>query len=412
MVTIHWSIGGSAPPENACTGPQPAQAFLELDADERLIHFAVESDVSGYVSMGFPQRPELMYDADIILGWVGPDGRGFIDTYFVTSWAMTQADAVPNWSIGAGVVEQTRPTGQPRTILCFSRKQVDSRLRVAPVMEPTSDPVIRYSWATHFADSLDEHPVNWYGGGFLDVVSGSASEVTITNRNGDMVTHGVLMTIAWALLLPLGLLAPAHRWALPGKVIGGKPIWFWSHMLLQLCGLAIFAAGFILAMVKFSRPLKGTLYFAHAVMGYLICGLAGLQLIGAFIRPDPGTKPRRLLWNPLHIYGGRAVVFLSWAACFTGAVVHHRSVYKAPLAAWVAPLAAVMGTIFVADLVLRVLKPKPADPALPAVKSVDPAPSAVAVVVDRDAKAVDSSPSGSQVSALGVSDIAVNVTKS
>ncbi len=70
--------------------------------------------------------------------WVGPDGRGFIDTYFVTSWAMTQADAVPNWSIGAGVVEQARPTGQPRTILCFSRKQVDSRLRVAPVMEPTT----------------------------------------------------------------------------------------------------------------------------------------------------------------------------------------------------------------------------------------------------------------------------------
>ncbi len=68
MVTIHWSIGGSAPPENACTGPQPAQAFLELEAGEKLMHFAVESDVSGYVSLGFPQRPELMYDADIILG--------------------------------------------------------------------------------------------------------------------------------------------------------------------------------------------------------------------------------------------------------------------------------------------------------------------------------------------------------
>ncbi len=78
---------------------------------------------------------------------------------------------------------------------------------------PSQDPVIRYSWATHFADSLGQHPVNWYGGGFLDVVSGSASEVTIGNRNGDMVTHGVLMTVAWALLLPLGLLAPAHRWA-------------------------------------------------------------------------------------------------------------------------------------------------------------------------------------------------------
>ncbi len=207
-------------------------------------------------------------------------------------------------------------------------------------------------------------------------------------------------------------MALACRWALPGKVIGGKPIWFWSHMLLQLSGLAIFAAGFILAMVKFGRPTKGTLFFAHAVMGYLICGLAGLQLIGAFIRPDPGTKPRKLLWNPLHIYGGRAVVFLSWAACFTGAVVHHRSVYKAPLAAWVAPLAAVMGTILIADLVLRVLKPKPADPALPAVKTADPAPSAVAVLVDGGLKAVDSSPSGSQNSAIGAADIAVNITKS
>lgn len=72
-VTLHWSIGGSVPPSNKCTGSRraPASGSSTLQHQpQQLVHFAVESVVGGYVSLGFPENPTSMFDADMILGWV------------------------------------------------------------------------------------------------------------------------------------------------------------------------------------------------------------------------------------------------------------------------------------------------------------------------------------------------------
>lgn len=66
QVRLHWTIGGAAPPANDCTGPAPRALS---SAGEALVHFGVEGPgVSGYVSLGFPENPDLMYDADMVLG--------------------------------------------------------------------------------------------------------------------------------------------------------------------------------------------------------------------------------------------------------------------------------------------------------------------------------------------------------
>ncbi|PNH02513.1 hypothetical protein TSOC_011503 [Tetrabaena socialis] len=210
-----------------------------------------------------------------------------------------------------------------------------------------------YSWALSPEDRLVEHPAGWYGAGLLDLGSGAVRQETIRSRRGAMVAHGVLMAVAWVLLLPLGAMAPAHRWLFGSSTWRGKAVWFWAHLGLQLGGLALFAAGFVLAMVKFERPPAGTLRSTHAILGYVVAGLAGLQLLGGFARPDPGTRLRKWLWGPLHMMGGRAMTLLAWATALVGCVVHHQFVYSAALVPWVVPLAVAMGALLLADAALR-----------------------------------------------------------
>ncbi len=61
--------------------------------------------------------------------------------------------------------------------------------------------------------------------------------------------------------------AIARRWLFGGRQIRGKAVWYWAHLTLQLTGFAVFVAGFVLAMVRFRRPQRGTLHFDHAVIG-------------------------------------------------------------------------------------------------------------------------------------------------
>ncbi|KAG2484406.1 hypothetical protein HYH03_016820 [Edaphochlamys debaryana] len=347
-VVVHWTLGGAAPPPNACTGPSPEALASGEEAFMGLAHFAVASDVSGYVSLGFPEDPASMFDADMVLGWATPDGRGTVDLYHVTSYEMASTDIVrPSWLLASGVVE-----GNGTTTLCFSRRMSEPRAKSSPLLLDTSG-VMRYSWAISPQDALVEHPPDGYGAGIINMQSGAATQEEIKDNSGVMIAHGVLMAVAWVLMLPLGAMVPAHRWILPGKVVAGKAIWFWLHMILQLGGFAVFAAGFILALVRFDRPVAGTLASKHAIMGYVVCGLVGTQVLVAFVRPDPGTMLRNRLWNPLHFNLGRACTLLAWATCLVGAAVHADSIYRAPIAAWVAPLGAVMGVLLLTDWALR-----------------------------------------------------------
>ena len=117
--------------------------------------------------------------------------------------------------------------------------------------------MLRYSWALSSEDKLVEHAADGFGAGLLDTGSGAASETKIRDRRGAIRAHGVLMSVAWALLLPLGSLLPAHRWALAGRTWRGKELWFWMHLCMQLAGLATFLAGLLVAFLKFPNP-KGS----------------------------------------------------------------------------------------------------------------------------------------------------------
>lgn len=389
-IVLHWSIGGTAAPENLCTGIRPLLdgAGQAAAADQEgqlplLVHFAVEAATRGYVSLGFPESPARMYNADMVLGWVDDEGRGHVGTYYVTSYTMTERELVqPSWVLGAGVVEGRVPEvpgGTPaaqRTVLCFSRRAAEARARASPLLlgldivagpaaegsrrsgrsrrrlqQQQAEGMLRYSWAISPEDRLVEHPADSFGAGLLDAGSGTASETKIKDRRAAIRAHGVLMSVAWALLLPLGTLVPAHRWVLAGRVWRGKALWFWMHMGMQVAGLATFLAGLLVGFLNSPKTLKGTTEVSHAVLGYVAIGLSGLQLLAGFLRPDPSSHLRKL-WALSHTYLGRGLILLCWANVYIGIMAFHRSVYAEAVAQWAAPLAAVMGLMVCADAVL------------------------------------------------------------
>lgn len=61
--------------------------------------------------------------------------------------------------------------------------------------------------------------------------------------------------------------------------MAGKDIWFWFHLFCQLAGLAVFIAGFTIALKEFDSSDKhDTLSTTHKIMGITIFSAACFQV--------------------------------------------------------------------------------------------------------------------------------------
>ena len=129
------------------------------------------------------------------------------------------------------------------------------------------------------------------------------------NDVGFVLAHGSLMLISWGLLLPSGVILARcmrHR----------DPQWFLIHRCVQIIGVSLALAGFIIAVTKFSVFTPG--YYAvaqaHGCMGVAVMTLGFLQPINAYFRPhkgkvgEPASQHRRV-WEYLHKGSGWFAVF-------------------------------------------------------------------------------------------------------
>lgn len=93
--------------------------------------------------------------------------------------------------------------------------------------------------------TLAYHGTNNKSGALLDLAGGEGgAAVSVGPTQAQRNTHGVLMTIGWGILIPLGIvLAASMRWR--------APLWFQLHRAVQTTGLIFALAGFILALVEF-----------------------------------------------------------------------------------------------------------------------------------------------------------------
>lgn len=131
--------------------------------------------------------------------------------------------------------------------------------------------------------------------------------------DGWRVAHGVLMTLSWGILLPLGV--TIARFAR-----GQGPIWFKLHRAIQVTGLLLAAGAFVCAVLMVQVAKFSAL--PHATLGIAITAMGLQQPLNAYFRPHkvPGQPKSRLRlgWELLHKNVGRAVCLLGIANPFQG----------------------------------------------------------------------------------------------
>lgn len=157
---------------------------------------------------------------------------------------------------------------------------------------------------------------------------------------GDLVSwHGRFMVLAWGFLFPLGILA-ARFWKITPRQDWPRELdnktWWRAHLALQYGGGAAMVAG--LCLILFA----GAGGSAHANLGWVVVGFAGLQFVAGWLRGTKGGPTdttlrgdhfdmtrRRLVFEHFHKFAGYGLLAL---ACW--GIVSGLWLANAPLWMW------------------------------------------------------------------------------
>jgi hypothetical protein len=133
--------------------------------------------------------------------------------------------------------------------------------------------------------------------------------------------HGRSMTIAWGILVPVGVIAARFFKILPGQDWPREldnHAWWLTHRILHYCAGLITLAGLILVLPGLAHVGASG---AHAYFGWALLALALGQFLGGWLRGSKGgptdpradgslrgdhydMTPRRLAFEYLHKTGG------------------------------------------------------------------------------------------------------------
>jgi Eukaryotic cytochrome b561 len=130
-----------------------------------------------------------------------------------------------------------------------------------------------------------------------------------------LVTHIVCMMLSWGFFLPIGaLMAISFR-----GVFSNTARWFTLHVGIQLLGVALSIAGFVVAFVNIATHFKDT----HHIVGTVVFAGGLYQALQGFVRPHKPEKGQeattlRKMWEFCHKGFGRIVIVLAWINIFLG----------------------------------------------------------------------------------------------
>jgi len=127
--------------------------------------------------------------------------------------------------------------------------------------------------------------------------------------------HGVLMGVSWGFLLPIGVFIARF-----GRI--KNPLWFKIHRAVQVTGLLLAIAGFVIAFLMVATG--HLLAVPHSFIGLIVMALGIQQPINAFFRPhvEKGheKKKSRIYWEYWHKYSGRVALVLGLINPFWGII--------------------------------------------------------------------------------------------
>jgi hypothetical protein len=306
-IAIHWSLGGQPPSLTNCQYASPSSAVSgALNSTADIVHFALVTDLTGYVAMSLPSVVGVMSPADSIIALIQKtNSTGSVGPYFLQG-INAQADSSYQLSNTVVVSNASGMTA------CFSRP-VSAVGQAGRLFSLATSLGMNFAAAPPGTPALHQHAMDsaHLCGGYVQllaesVAGGQNSMVAVSNPHSAIVAHGLLMMAAWLVLLPLGVLSARHRWLFPKRSppasVGASSsakvdLWFNVHRILQLSGVALFSIGLILPWTAFghgnSAGDENNLKQAHGAIGVTIAVLTYSQIVLVFVRPKPDAARRQ-----------------------------------------------------------------------------------------------------------------------
>ncbi|CAI5464398.1 unnamed protein product [Closterium sp. Yama58-4] len=261
---------------------------------------------SGYIAIAFGSG---MVNSWAYVGWV-EGGEGRVASYWIDGKDASSVHATKEaldmtkcmQVDGVLTFEFSRPLKPPDS-------DCDDKCSVIDPSEPLKV-IWAYgpSWTSGKLSYMNMHTVWSTTVTILDLETG---EGTVEHLQPVFVVHGFMMTMAWAVLMPFGVLAARYL---------KHNDWLSIHQYTQYSALALMLLGLLFAVGELGGI---ELTSNHAKIGMATFALGCFQPINAFFRPpkpSPGERPqmKRVIWQWVHILFGRGALLVGGVALLTG----------------------------------------------------------------------------------------------
>ncbi|CAL1526684.1 unnamed protein product [Lymnaea stagnalis] len=195
-------------------------------------------------------------------------------------------------------------------------KDADGRLQCRFILPKTSKVYLikQQAAAFEYSNKTFDHSNNWY----LQVAWGSVMQgsdvmakhkvmppvsfdkINLKDKSifrgssyGYLVkAHGALMMIAWMFITGVITVISRHyREWLPRTRWFGTKVWFQVHRALAILVVVLTALGLVVVFAEYGAEIRES-SIPHSVIGLIVTGLVGIQLIAGMLRPGPEDKLR------------------------------------------------------------------------------------------------------------------------
>ena len=156
-----------------------------------------------------------MFPSDVVLGSVDAAGSPKVDAYKVTDYALTPDNKNSGWATNMGVVKS-----RGSTMICFSRPTSSISAAASPVILPAD---VHLIWAASPNGELEEHAI--FGSLGLNMDASAGGTALLSSATGAAVdpagaiAHGVLMVVAFIVLMPGAVMAARYKWLWANKQV-------------------------------------------------------------------------------------------------------------------------------------------------------------------------------------------------
>ncbi|KNC78237.1 hypothetical protein SARC_09322 [Sphaeroforma arctica JP610] len=266
---------------------------------QTLVARASISDTVGWFSIGFGQSPGLMVVSNAVIGQISDQS--------VVTYDLTDRDSsgiTPQAVNMASNMSITQTNGA--TILTFT---VLSSFALG--LDQSDDTNIIWAWGEN---DLGYHGTN-RGSAALNLVTCNGLNNTFTRNIAAQYAHGILMALAWMLLVPAAILSSIWR----SKFDGTK--WLMIHICFNSFGLILATVGFGLAFLLVAPG--NHISASHHIIGLVVMIFMWLQPLNAAIRPHPPSighsrSAFRWVWEIVHKLFGASILLVAFYNIWLG----------------------------------------------------------------------------------------------